>query len=636
MAAIPAPADDKENLLREDRRLLGRLLGEVIRDQAGGKALDCIERIRQAAVGFRKENKSEAELDRLLNALDLDQTMDVVRAFSFFSHLLNIAEDEQQHRRRRAHAQAGAPRRPGSLSHALDEVKHVGLEGLMQWFWRAHVSPVLTAHPTEVQRQSILECEREIARLLAEPQNGERDEAIRAEVLRLWLTSMLRTNKLQVADEITNGINYFRLTFLRELPCLYNEFEHALKERFALPEAPWLPCFLTIGSWIGGDRDGNPNVTAEVLKTAQVLHARLLFEHYLDEVNQLGRELGLSAQLSNIPAQVHALAERSGDLSPHRHDEPYRRAISGIYARLAATAEALAQQMAAPPPIGKGAVYKDAEEFATELATIATALKKQGAALLASGRLRALQRKLSVFGFHLAPLDLRQSSDVHEAAVDELFARAGISGYTQMNEAGRVQLLTRELSSPRPLRSPYVDYSPLLQKELSILEAAAEGRRRFGARAVPRYVISHCDSVSDLLEVGVLLREAGLLRPGAAAPLDLDVVPLFESIADLANCGQVMAAALDLPLYKSWVTGRGAEHEVMLGYSDSNKDGGYVTSNWALYKAAEALLGVGQPRGVRVRLFHGRGGTIGRGGGPSYEAVLAQPSGTVDGALRLT
>ena len=562
--------------------------------------------------------------------------MEVVRAFSFFSHLLNIAEDEQQHRRRRAHAQAGAPRRPGSLSHALDEVKHIRFEGLMQWFWRAHVSPVLTAHPTEVQRQSILECEREIARLIAEPETRERDESIRAEVLRLWLTSMLRVTKLQVADEVTNGINYFRLTFLEELPRLYAEFEHALKERFALPELPWLPPFLTIGSWIGGDRDGNPNVTAEVLRTAQELHASLLFEHYLDEVNRLGRELGLSARLSNIPAQVHALAERSADASPHRQDEPYRRAISGIYARLATTAEMLAQHTAAPAPVAKGAAYRDAEEFATELATIATALNKQGAGLLAAGRLRALQRKVSVFGFHLAPLDLRQSSDVHEAAVDELFARAGIGGYTHLSEAQRVELLVKELASPRPLRSRYVEYSPLLQKELAILEAAAEGRSRFGARAIPRYVISHCDSVSDLLEVGLLLREAGLLKPGAQAPLEMDIVPLFESIADLANCGRVMGAALDLPLYAKWVASRGSEHEVMLGYSDSNKDGGYVTSNWALYKAAEALLGVCKPRGVRLRLFHGRGGTIGRGGGPSYDAVLAQPPGTVDGALRLT
>jgi phosphoenolpyruvate carboxylase len=636
MAAIPVPVDDKENPLREDRRLLGRLLGEVIREQAGAEALERIERIRQAAVTFRRENTSQAELDRLLNALNIDQTMDVVRAFSFFSHLLNIAEDEQQHRRRRAYAVAGSPRRPGSLSHALDEVRDVGFGKLMAWFARAHVSPVLTAHPTEVQRQSILECEREIARLVAQPASGERDEAIHAEVLRLWLTSMLRATKLQVADEVTNGINYFRLTFLQELPRLYAEFEHALKERFALEELPWLPPFLTVGSWIGGDRDGNPNVSADVLRTAQGLHARLLFAHYLEEVNLLGRELGLSARLSNVPAQVHALAERSADLSPHRQDEPYRRAISGIYARLAASAEALAQHIAAPPPLGKAAPYTSVDELALELQTIAAALKKQGAALLAMGRLRTLQRKLTVFGFHLAPLDLRQSSDVHEAAVDELLARAGIAGYQHMDEPARVALLAKELASPRPLRSPYLEYSALLQKELSILQAAAEGRRRFGPRAVPRYVISHCESVSDLLEVGVLLREAGLLKPGAAAPLEIDIVPLFESIADLGNCAAVMSAALELPLYKTWITGRGAEHEVMLGYSDSNKDGGYVTSNWALYKASEALLAVCQPRGVRVRLFHGRGGTIGRGGGPSYEAVLAQPPGTVDGALRLT
>jgi phosphoenolpyruvate carboxylase len=632
-----APADDKENLLREDRRLLGRLLGEVIRDQAGEQALNRIERIRQAAVAFRRENAGKAGLERLLNELDLDQTMDVVRAFSFFSHLLNIAEDEQQHRRRRAHAEAGSPRRPGSLSHALDEVRHVGFEALMQWFARAHVAPVLTAHPTEVQRQSILECEREIARLIAQPQSDDRDEAIHAEVLRLWLTSMLRLSRLEVADEVVNGVNYFRLTFLHELPRLYTEFEQALKERFALGRMPWLPPFLTVGSWIGGDRDGNPNVSAAVLRTAQVLHARLLFSHYLEETNLLGRELGLSSQLSTVPPEVERLAERSGDPSPHRQDEPYRRAITGIYARLAATSEALAGTPASPAPIRNSTPYEAPEEFAGELKTISNALRKQGAGLLSRrGRLRALERKVSLFGFHLAPLDLRQSSDMHEAAVDELLARAGIAGYRALDETARVALLAQELAGPRPLRSPHLQYSPLVENELGILAAAAEGRQRYGARAVPRYVISHCDSVSDMLEVGLLLREAGLLRPGAAAALELDIVPLFESIADLENCGRVMSAALDLPLYRQWVAGRGAEQEVMLGYSDSNKDGGYVTSNWSLYKAAERLLSVCKSRGVRLRLFHGRGGTIGRGGGPSYEAVLAQPPGTVDGALRLT
>jgi len=637
MAANPSPVDDKENLLREDRRLLGRLLGEVIRDQAGEQALSRIERIRQAAVAFRRENTGKSELERLLNELDLGQTMDVVRAFSFFSHLLNIAEDEQQHRRRRAHAEAGSPRRPGSLSHALDEVRDVGYGELMQWFARAQVAPVLTAHPTEVQRQSILETEREIARLIAQPQSAGRDEAIHAEVLRLWLTSMLRTARLQAADEVTNGVNYFRLTFLDELPRLYAEFEHALKERFALGELPWLAPFLTVGSWIGGDRDGNPNVDAGVLRMAQMLHARLLFPHYLDEVHQLGRDLGLSARLGTVSAQVHALAERSGDASPHRQDEPYRRAITGIYARLAATMEALAEQAASPPPIARAAAYVSAEELVAELELIGASLKRQGAGLLAMGRLRTLQRKLSLFGFHLAPLDLRQSSDIHETVVDELLARAGVEmQYKNLDEAKRAALLAKELGSPRPLRSAYVEYSPLVQKELAVLEAAAEGRRRYGARAVPRYVISHCDSVSDLLEVGVLLREAGLVKPAADAPLEIDIVPLFESIADLENCGRVMTAALELPRYRRWIAGRGDEHEVMLGYSDSNKDGGYVTSNWSLYKAAERLLAVCKARGVRLRLFHGRGGTIGRGGGPSYEAVLAQPPGTVEGALRLT
>jgi phosphoenolpyruvate carboxylase len=628
-------ADDKENLLREDRRLLGRLLGEVIRSQAGDAALERVERIRQAAVGLRRENAGKAQLERLLNALDLDQTMEVVRAFSFFSHLLNIAEDEQQHRRRRAHAQAGSPRRPGSFSHALERVE-ASCDELLAWFARARVSPVLTAHPTEVQRQSILDCEREIARLVAGPQSAERREALHAEILRLWLTSMLRFARLEVTDEVANGINYFRLTFLRELPRLYAEFESALKERFGLEEAPWLASFLTVGSWIGGDRDGNPNVTAEVLRAAQVLHARLLFSHYLEETHALGRELGLSSRHTRVPAEVERLAERSGDASAHRRDEPYRRAITGIYARLAATAEALAGHAASPPPVASASPYASAEEYAAELGIISEALRNHGAALLARGRLRLLERKASVFGFHLAPLDLRQSSDVHEAAVAELLARAGIAGYEALDEAQRVELLSRELRSPRLLRSPFVAYSEQTQKELDILAAAAQGRQRFGARAVPHYVISHCESVSDMLEVGVLLREAGLLRPGSPAPLEIDIIPLFESIHDLENCGEVMAQALALPLYRAWLEGRGREQEVMLGYSDSNKDGGYLTSNWSLYKAAERLLAACQARGVRLRLFHGRGGTIGRGGGPSYEAVLALPPGTVDGALRLT
>ncbi|MGQ0653894.1 MAG: phosphoenolpyruvate carboxylase [Betaproteobacteria bacterium] len=643
--------DDKEQLLREDRRLLGRLLGEVIRQQAGAETLELVERIRQTAVSFRKAQVEKAgeEAERLgsqLNSLDVEQSLLVIRAFSFFTHLLNIAEDEQQHRRRRAHAQAGAPRRPGTLSYALDQARAVGADRLMAWFGRARISPVLTAHPTEVQRQSILDCEREIARLIALPQAAERDAALHAEVLRLWLTSMLRLHRLQVADEINNGINFFRLTFLNELPRLYGEFERALEEHLHLPERPSLPAFLKVGSWIGGDRDGNPSVTGDVLRTALALQARCAFAHYLHEVHLLGRELGLSARLSAVSPQVEALAERSGDESPHRRDEPYRRALTGIYARLAASSQHFAGHAASPPPLNDAPPYANADEFLAELGVISQALKAQGAALLADGRLRALERKVTVFGFHLAPLDLRQSSEVHEAVVAELLARAGVEpSYRSLNEEQRVALLARELSGPRPLRSPYLDYSPLAEKELGVLQAAAEGRKRFGSRAVPNYIISHCGSVSDLLEVAVLLREAGLLKPGLvssclvsseAPALKLDIIPLFESIEDLEACGAVIGAALELPLYRAWVASRGDEQEVMLGYSDSNKDGGYLTSNWSLYKASETLRDACAAKGVRLRLFHGRGGTIGRGGGPSYEAVLAQPPGSVDGALRLT
>ena len=623
--------EEKELLLREDRRLLGRLLGDVIAEQVGEPIRARIESIRQSAVRFRRAEADKAELEAQLDALSIEDTLHVVRAFSYFSHLLNIAEDAHQSRRRHVYADAGSRGRPGSIAHALESVPR---EGLLQWFERAHISPVLTAHPTEVQRQSILECEREIARLIALPAAPERDRALHAEVLRLWLTAMLRLAKLAVADEIVNALAYFRLTFIPELPRLYADLEQALRTRLRLEQEPWLPPFLTVGTWVGGDRDGNPNVGADTLEIAASQQARLVLGHYLEEVNLLGRELGLSGRLMRTPPEVLALAARSGDASPYRQDEPYRRAIAGIYSRLAATAHALVELAAMPAPVSKAQPYASVEQFAQELEVIARGLLQQGAGRLAEGRLRALRRKLSVFGFHLAPIDLRQNSDEHAVVVAELLARAAIrTGYAELAEAEKLELLVRELAGPRPLRVPHARYSALVEKELAVVTAAAEAQRRFGGASVSKYIISHCESVSDLLEAGALLREAGLLRPGA---ITVDVIPLFETIDDLERCGEVMDQALALPLYRSWVRLRGDEQEVMLGYSDSNKDGGYVASNWTLYKATTRLMAVCRAHGVRLRLFHGRGGTVGRGGGPSYEAVLSQPPGSVDGALRLT
>jgi phosphoenolpyruvate carboxylase len=627
MDARAQDPEEKEQLLREDRRLLGRLLGDVIAEQVGEATREGIEHIRQTAVRFRRTLSDpklaqeaaavKAELESRLDALPIEETMHVVRAFSYFSQLLNIAEDAHQNRRRRAHAQAGAPRRPGSFGYALERAAAGrSSKDILGFFDRARVSPVLTAHPTEVQRQSILDCEREIARLIAAQASPARDRALRAEVLRLWLTAMLRLSKLTVIDEITNALAYFRLTFIEEIPRLYADLEEALRLRLGLARRPWLAPFLTVGTWVGGDRDGNPNVGPEALETATAEQSRLILGHYLEELQLLGRELGLSARLMPTPPEVLERAEKSGEDSVHRRDEPYRRIVSGIHARLAAER------------------YATADELAADLDLIARGLEEQGAGLLAEGRLRALRRKVSVFGFHLAPIDLRQSSDEHLATVAELLARAGVEpAYERLDEAERTALLARELSGPRLLRSPHLVYSTRVERELGIVAAAARANARLGAEAVSKYVISHCESASDLLEVGVLLREAGLLRPGAA---DLDVIPLFESITDLERCGAIMDRAFAEPVYRGWVRSRGDEQEVMLGYSDSNKDGGYLSSSWTLYKATGDLMRVCAKHGVRLRLFHGRGGSVGRGGGPSYEAVLSQPPGSVAGALRLT
>src|SRR5688572_6715110 len=463
--------DEKELQLREDRRLLGRLLGDVIAAQVGVGTRETIEAIRQSAVRFRRGEAHESGLAAQLDALPIDETLHVVRAFSYFSHLLNIAEDVHQNRRRHAHAEAGSPRRPGSIAHALDQV---ATDRLLEWFDRARISPVLTAHPTEVQRQSILECEREIARLLAQPPAPGRERALHAEVLRLWLTAMLRLTKLAVGDEIVNALAYFRLTFIAEVPRLYADLEHALRRRLGLEREPWLPAFLTVGTWVGGDRDGNPNVGAQTLEVAAVQQARLILGHYLEEVNLLGRELGLSGRLMKpTPPAVLELAERSGDASPYRQDEPYRRAASGIYSRLAATARSLVELSASPAPVARRPAYESAAQLAEELDILDRGLEAQGAGALAEGRLRALRRKVSVFGFHLAPIDLRQSSDEHAAVLDELLRRAGVEAeYAAMEESRRTDVLGRELSGPRPLRVPHLQYSELADKELAVFAAA--------------------------------------------------------------------------------------------------------------------------------------------------------------------
>jgi phosphoenolpyruvate carboxylase len=638
---------DKDQALRADIRLLGRILGDTVRDQEGEAVFDTLEQIRQSSIRFHRDEDLAARgrLETILNALSPKGTVQIIRAFSYFSHLSNIAEDLHRIRRARAHAHAGSAPRDGTMAAAFRRARQAGLseQVLQDFFDRAAIRPVLTAHPTEVRRKSTIDREMEIAALLSAqdrlrltPEETMRiEEDLRRAILTLWQTSLLRRHRLKVIDEVVNGIAFYDYTFLRELPRFYADLEDSLAADPAWRSVE-LPSFFRMGSWIGGDRDGNPFVTAEVLRQALHLQSARAIGFYLDEVHALGGELSLDIGLVSASENVRKLAEISPDRSVHRELEPYRRAIIGIYARLAATAQALGHGEVLRHAVGDAPAYRRPEEFLNDLATIRHSLQANGSGALARGRLRQLCRAVDVFGFHLAGLDLRQNSDVHEKTVAELVGAVDPGrDYACLSEGDRIEVLLAELKTVRPLASPFLTYSEGTASELAILREAAEAHDRFGPDAIPNYVISKAGSASDVLEVALLLKEAGLLRPGEDL-LSLNIVPLFETILDLRQCPQVMDDLLSIPAYRTLLAGRGNVQEVMLGYSDSNKDGGFVTSGWELYKAEIALVEVFRRHGVSLRLFHGRGGSVGRGGGPSYQAILAQPGGAVQGAIRIT
>ena len=639
---------EPERPLRDDIRLLGRLLGDTVRDQEGSTAFELVEHVRQSAIAFHRDENVDArrELERILDGLSREQTMIVARAFSFFSHLANLAEDLHHSRRNRLSAIAGEPPADGSLARALDRVAAAGVarDALDGFFRAAVIAPVLTAHPTEVQRKSVRDLEMQIERLLqtrertrlTPDEQAANDESVRRAVLALWQTRILRLEKLEVLDEVANGLSFFEQTFLPEVPSLYGALEDELHRRYPAAPAPELPSFLRIGSWIGGDRDGNPFVTADVLARTLRMQSSRVFAFYLEQLHALGADLSLTTLVAEVSPELTALADRSPDTSPHRRDEPYRRAITGLYARVAATARDLDMHEPLRHAVGEAPPYADVAEFAGELEIIRRSLEAHSSALLARGRLRQLRRAVDVFGFHLAAVDLRQNSDVHQRVVAELFgaARPDVA-YAALDEAGRIRVLVEELATPRLLSSPYIEYSAETQGELAILRTAARMQQRYGAQCVPNYVISKCDGVSDVLEVVLLLREVGLYR-AVDARLQCNVIPLFETIGDLRNAAGAMDALLSIPAYTRLLASRDNAQEVMLGYSDSNKDGGYLTSRWELFKAQTDLVETFRKHDVRMRLFHGRGGSVGRGGGPTYEAILAQPGGTVQGQIRVT
>jgi phosphoenolpyruvate carboxylase len=640
---------DKDARLTEDIRLLGRLLGDTIRAYEGEAAFRQVEEIRQLAVASRRMEDTAAResLARTLDALTTDQAVAVVRAFSYFSLLANIAEDRHHVRRSRDFRREGGRPLPSTVRGLVAEAGERGTTApeAVKRLRTICVHPVLTAHPTEVQRKSTLDCQLAIAEWLARidaadalPEDIENATAeLRRLIATLWQTRMIRAVKLGVRDEIENALAYFNYTFIDAIPAIVADVEDRVARLPGASGRDDLPPLIAVGSWVGGDRDGNPFVTAEMLEHAFRRQGEVAFDHYLREVHALGAELPLSGLLTKTSPALDALAEQSPDRSPHRQDEPYRRALTGVYARLAATADALGLRLQQRSAVGTATPYPGAGEFKADLDVIDASLRAGGSALLADGRLRSLRKSADVFGFHLATLDLRQNSEVHEAVIDELLREAGVAAnYLELGDAAREKVLLAELGNPRPLRSAFGRYSELVRGELAIFEAAAAARRRLGPGSIRQYVISKTASVSDLLEVAVLLKEVGLVTTGRALASALQIVPLFETIDDLRQAPATMRRWFAIPAARDLVRSLGDLQEVMLGYSDSNKDGGYVTSNWELYKAETALVEEFRAANVRLRFFHGRGGTVGRGGGPSFDAILAQPPRSEQGELRLT
>ena len=631
--------------MREDIRLLGAILGDTVREQNGEGVFDLVERARVESFRVRRSEIDRTELARMFDGIDIHQAIPVSRAFSHFALLANVAEDIHRERRRAVHVAAGEPPQDSSLAATYLKLDSAELDSttVADALTGALVSPVITAHPTETRRRTVFDTQHRITELMRLRMHGHtrtedgRDvnRELRRHILMLWQTALIRLSRLKIQDEIETGLRYYQAAFFEVIPQVNAEVRSALQARW--PDAHILEePMLRPGSWIGGDRDGNPNVTADVVRLATGRASYTALEHYFAEIIALEQELSMSARLVKVSDELEALAAKCHELA--RADEPYRRALRVIHGRLTATAaEILDSQPEHELDLGLERYLTPAELLA-DLDVVDRSLRSYGSGVLADDRLARLREAVHVFGFHLSGLDMRQNSDVHEEVVAELLAWAGVHpDYRSLPEPDRVELLAAELATRRPLTKDDAALSELARKELDIVAAAARAVHLFGPQAIPNYIISMCQSVSDMLEAAIILKEAGLLDASGDEPYaPVGIVPLFETIDDLQRGSSILEAALDLPLYRAVVSARGDSQEVMLGYSDSNKDGGYLAANWALYRAELDLVESARKTGIRLRLFHGRGGTVGRGGGPSYEAILAQPPGAVSGSLRIT
>ena len=625
--------------VRRNANLLGDLLIEAIAYLEGDEAGELVTKARKAASHETADGEAPG-LDHLFADLSNDQAIFLARAFASHSLLANIGEDVAGRRR---HAEADAQPGDERARTLVDAVAALKAEGktdaeLAKVFAAMNVVPVLTAHPTEVRRRSMVDRETEISRLMTLrrhhlPADLEADirERLFREIALMWRTRLYRPERITVKDEIRNALSIVRTSILPALVDLYEEWSGKIGSHGHI--AP----LLKMGSWLGGDRDGHPGVNGDTLKLALSSQSRVILDWYAGEVRKLWSNLAVSTAYTPVSDELLALAAQAKDPSVHRLDEPYRLALELIFDRLTAVSQKLTGQWVAYATSRTDVEpYAHPDAFVADLQIIVESLEASGGERLVGASLRTLVAVAKACGFHLMSLDLRQNADVHERTIHELYQRAGTGvRYLELDEEARSKLLIEELSHQRPLVSPFTAYGEETAKELATMQAAAQAVRDYGHACIGAYIISKSATLSDILEPLVLLKQVGLVWGGAAPRSSLKIAPLFETIEDLENGPRVLRQWLELPISRT-ILGDRPVQEIMLGYSDSNKDGGYVASRRGVARGASALAFEADRMGVGIQLFHGRGGSVGRGGGPAAEAVLAQPAGTVQGRIRMT
>lgn len=615
-----------KSVVKEEVLILTELLEDITKNMLAPETFEKIIQLKELST-----QEDYQGLNRLVTSLSNDEMVYISRYFSILPLLINISEDvdlayEINHQNNIDQDYLG------KLSTTIKLVAEK--ENAVEILEHLNVVPVLTAHPTQVQRKSMLDLTNHIHSLLRKYRDVKlglinKDKwhnDLRRYIEIIMQTDMIREKKLKVTNEITNAMEYYNSSFLKAVPHLTTEYKrlaqaHGLNLKQAKP--------ITMGMWIGGDRDGNPFVTAKTLKQSALTQCEAIMNYYDKKIYQLYREFSLSTSIVNVSKQVREMARQSKDNSIYREKELYRRALFDIQSKIQATKTYLIEDEEV------GTRYETANDFYKDLIAIRDSLLENKGESLISGDFVELLQAVEIFGFYLASIDMRQDSSVYEACVAELLKSAGIhSRYSELSEEEKCDLLLKELEEdPRILSATHAEKSELLAKELAIFKTARVLKDKLGDDVIRQTIISHATSLSDMLELAILLKEVGLVDTERAR---VQIVPLFETIEDLDHSEETMRKYLSLSLAKKWIDSRNNYQEIMLGYSDSNKDGGYLSSCWTLYKAQQQLTAIGDEFGVKVTFFHGRGGTVGRGGGPTYEAITSQPLKSIKDRIRLT